>query len=192
MNKYKVIYADCPWDYENSNGPAFGGATYPTMSVEELKSLSIGQIADKDCVLFFWATFPKLREALEIIEAWGFQYRTNAFTWVKINPKSETLYSGLGYWTNQNSEICLLAKKGHPKRVAKNVKQIIMAPRGRHSEKPAEVRDRIVQLMGNVPRIELFARKRVPGWDALGLDLDGLDIRKSIHLINICQLMGVA
>ena len=106
-----------------------------------------------------------------------------------LNRLKDWGYKTPRHWTNANAEICLLAKKGHPKRIAKNVKELIVAPLTRHSAKPPEVRDRIVQLMGDIPRIELFARERVPGWDSLGNEVDGLDIRKSIHLINIAQLI---
>lgn len=168
--KYKIIYADPPWSYSNAknNDPAMGGITYPTMSLEDICSIPIGQIADKDCSLFLWATMPKLQEALKVIQSWGFRYTTCAFTWVKLNPKGEGIYSGLGHWTNGNAELCLFAKKGSPKRVQKNVKQIVMAPRKRHSAKPPEVRERIVHLIGDLPRLELFARERCEGWDAWG------------------------
>ena len=180
--KYRIIYADVPWSYENpkNHDPAMGGISYPTMTLDEIKNLPIAKIADKDCALFFWVTMPKLSEAMEVIEAWNFAYTTCAFTWVKMNPKNGGIYSGLGHWTNGNAELCLFAKRGTPKRVAKNIKQIVMAPRGRHSVKPAEVRDRIVWLMGDVPRIELFARQQAEGWDSLGLEIDGRDIREAI------------
>lgn len=104
----------------------------------------------------------------KVIKAWGFKYKTCAFCWVKQNPKSGGIYSGLGHWTNGNAELCLFAKKGTPHRVSKNVKQIVLSPRGRHSEKPAEVRERIVQLMGDGTKIELFARQYADGWDCWG------------------------
>lgn len=189
--KNKLILSDCPWLYDGKNSPRYGGASYPCMTVEELKSLPIHLIADKDCALFFWATYPRLQEALEVIEAWGFKYKTCAFVWIKTNRKAGTHFSGLGQWTNQNSELCLLATKGRPRRIKKNVKQIIVAPVTRHSAKPPEVRERIVQLMGDVPRIELFARERVPGWDSLGNEVDGLDIRQSLHMVNVCQLIKI-
>ena len=171
--KYKIIYADPPWSYANTknNDPAMGGITYPTMSLEDICSMPIRQIADKDCALFLWATMPLLQEAFRRIQSWGFEYRTCAFTWVKLNPKGKGIYSGLGHWTNGNAELCLFAKKGSPKRVQKNVKQIVMAPRGRHSAKPAEVRERIVNLVGDLPRLELFARERCEGWDAWGNEI---------------------
>lgn len=115
-----------------------------------------------------WATFPMLREALEVIEAWGFTYKTVAFNWVKQNKTGAGLFWGLGNWTRSNSEICLLAVKGKPKRMSARVHSVILSPIQQHSRKPAETRDRIVELMGDLPRIELFAREAAPGWDAWG------------------------
>lgn len=168
--KYNIILADPAWPYDNpkDNNPAMGGITYPTMPLEDICNLPVADIAADDCGLFLWATMPKLQEAFRVMSAWGFRYTTCAFTWVKLNPKGEGIYSGLGHWTNGNAELCLFGKKGHPKRSAKNVKQIVLAPVGRHSAKPPEVRDRIVKLMGDLPRIELFARKRVKRWDCWG------------------------
>lgn len=142
----------------------------PTMTNEEICAMPIGnKIAKKDSILFMWATMPKLQEALDVIKAWGFKYKTCAFCWVKQNPKSGGIYAGLGRWVQGNAELCLLATKGHPHRISKSVKQIVMAPRGRHSAKPSEVRDRIVQLMGeDTDRIELFARDYADGWDCWG------------------------
>ena len=167
---YKIIYADPPWNYRNNknNDPKCGGVTYPQMSLDAIKSLKVKEIADKDSILFLWVTMPKLDEVMEVIKAWGFKFKTCAFCWVKQNPKGDGIYSGLGHWTNGNAELCLLATKGHPKRVSKCVKQIVLSHRGRHSAKPAEVRDRIVELVGDLPRVELFARERVDGWDAWG------------------------
>lgn len=193
--KYTVIYADPPWPYHNPQDadPARGGKTYSTMTLEQIKNLNVQGIAAPDCALFLWCTMPKLREAFEVIDAWGFRYITCAFTWIKLNPTGELLrkgkhvllvkgiYSGMGYWTNGNSELCLFAKQGRPKRVARNVKQIVVAPRRRHSAKPPEVRDRIVRLMGDVPRIELFARESTPGWHCWGHEVVGnirLEIRE--------------
>ena len=166
--KYDIIYADPPWKYDDwktSRGTGAVAAIYPTLDIEEIKKIPIKGIASTNCALFLWATMPKLTEALEVITAWGFEYRTCAFTWVKLNPSNFGIYSGLGYWTNGNAELCLFGKKGHPKRQERNVKQIILAPRTEHSRKPAEVRDRIVRLMGDLPRIELFARQEAEGWD---------------------------
>lgn len=170
--KYDIIYADPPWAYHDTLGgnAKMGAMPYPTMTNEEICAMPIGnKIAKKDSILFMWATMPKLQEALDVIKAWGFKYKTCAFCWVKQNPKSGGIYAGLGRWVQGNAELCLLATKGHPHRISKSVKQIVMAPRGRHSAKPSEVRDRIVQLMGeDTDRIELFARDYVDGWDCWG------------------------
>ena len=115
-----------------------------------------------------WATFPMLREALQLIEAWGFEYKTIACNWIKQNKRGSGLFWGLGNWTRSNSEICLLAIKGKPKRLSAAVHSVIMSPVQRHSQKPEEARERIVQLMGDLPRIELFARSAAPGWDVWG------------------------
>lgn len=168
--KYNIIYADPPWKYKDQKGndPKMGGITYPVMDLEDIKKLPISKICEKNCALFLWVTMPMLKEGLEVIEAWGFKYITCAFTWVKQNPSGGGIYSGLGHWTNGNAELCLFAKKGTPKRQAKNVKQIILRPRGRHSQKPSETRDRITSLIGDLPRIELFARQYADGWDCWG------------------------
>ena len=138
------------------------------MGIEELCALPVSEITEKDCVLFLWATFPQLKEALQLIKAWGFTYKTVAFVWLKTNKKALTWFYGLGFWTRGNAEICLLAIKGHPKRQAKNIHQLIISPIEEHSKKPEEARKKIVALMGDIPRIELFARKESPGWDIWG------------------------
>jgi len=179
---YQIIYADPPWRYDDPKGndPAMGGITYPTLSIEELSALPVGSLAADNCLLFLWATMPKLPQALEVMAAWGFQHKTTAFVWVKQNPSGKGIYSGLGHYTNGNAELCLLGRRGKFVRASKSVKQIVLAPRGRHSAKPPEVRDRIVQLCGDVPRVELFAREKAEGWDCLGFDIDGKDIREAL------------
>lgn len=123
-------------------------------------------------VCLLWATFPNIREALRVMEAWGFEYRTAAFVWIKKNRKNGGNFWGMGAYTRANAEVCLLGTTPGTKarQVVKShgVQQVIEAPVERHSRKPAEVRERIVRLLGDVPRIELFARERVPGWDAWG------------------------
>jgi N6-adenosine-specific RNA methylase IME4 len=167
MKRYNIIYADPAWHYEwnKSNKRAI---TYSTMSVEDICALPVSDLAEKDCALFMWATFPKMREAFEVIEAWGFEYKTCAFVWVKTNPSGWGINTGMGYWTRSNAELCLFATRGAPKRKAMNVGQIIMSPRQEHSRKPQVAREKIVALMGDLPRVELFARRRVDGWDAWG------------------------
>ena len=117
------------------------------MSDDEIYSLPVNTIADDDCVLFLWATFPKLKEALQVIEAWGFQYRTIGFVWLKQNRKSPGWFFGLGFWTRGNAEICLLAVKGKPKRISAKVHQLIVSPIERHSKKPDEARNRMASRL---------------------------------------------
>ena len=125
-------------------------------------------LADKNCVLFLWCTFPKLPEALKLIEAWGFTFKTVGFVWIKQNKSGKGYFLGLGWWTRSNAEICLIAVKGKPKRKSASVRQLLFSPVEEHSKKPDEARDKIIELMGDLPRIELFARRETPGWDVWG------------------------
>lgn len=161
--KYKIIYADPPWTYKvwtAKGGHKSASAHYNTMSKEEIKDLPVCNIADEDCALFLWVTYPNLPEAFDVMRVWGFKYKTVAFTWIKTNKGNGKPFVGLGYWTRANAEICLLATKGKPKRVNKSVSQVIMSLRREHSRKPDEAREKIVEFMGDLPRIELFARER--------------------------------
>ncbi len=176
--KYKIIYADPPWAYKNKpskNGTSRGFANnhYALMTVEELKKLNIQEIASDNSVLFLWATFPMIKDALAVIEAWGFKYRTCAFVWVKKNKNKPTNFWGCGYYTRSNAEICLLATKGKTlKRFSHSVHQIIEAPTERHSKKPDITRTKIIELFGAIPRIELFARENIDGWDCWGNEIE--------------------
>ena len=171
MEKYSVIYADPPWTYRVWSSKGAGRSAenhYPTMSIEDIRALPVAELADKDCALFLWVTFPTLREAMTVLDAWGFTYKTVAFVWIKENRQTPSLFWGLGYWTRSNAEVCILATKGCPKRFSAGVHQVIMSPIEQHSKKPDETRERIVKLMGDVPRVELFARQTAPGWDVWG------------------------
>ena len=175
MKKYGVIYADPPWRYRVWSKKGAGRsaeAHYPTMSMEAIKALPVADLAAKDCALFLWLTLPLLYEGWAVMQAWGFVYKTVAFVWVKHNKKAESLFTGMGYWTRANAEVCLLATRGRPKRRACNVHQIILSHIEEHSKKPAEARRRIELLLGEVPRIELFARQKVPGWDCWGNEVE--------------------
>lgn len=169
MKKYNIIYADPPWRYQDK---CRGNAEdhYKTMSLEEIKNLPIEKIASKDCVLFLWATYPMLGEALEVIKAWGFTYKSIAFQWVKLT-KNNKYFFGLGRWTRGNTEPCLLAVRGKPKRIDNSVFQLVLSQIRKHSQKPDRVRYLIVKLMGDLPRIELFARQKFNGWDIWGNEL---------------------
>lgn len=166
--KYGIIYADPPWSYNDKGCNGACEKHYRTMKLSDICALPVADIAADDCTLFLWATYPMLPEALKVIEAWGFRYKGIAFQWVKQNRSGSGYFFGLGHWTRANSEPCLLAVKGRPKRVSASVSQIIAAPVLRHSQKPDEARQKIVELMGKLPRIELFARAQSPGWDCWG------------------------
>ena len=179
--KYNIIYADPPWRYEQKSMQGAAEKHYPTMSIADLCVLPVANIAAEDSTLFLWATFPQLPTALKLIRAWGFTYKTIAFLWLKKNKKSDSWFYGLGFWTRGNAEVCLLATKGHPKRRAANIHQFIISPIQEHSKKPDEVREKIVDLMGDVPRIELFARSYTEGWDVWGNEVESdIDLSKNI------------
>ncbi len=120
-----------------------------------------------------WVTMPKLNECFELIKAWGFEYKTCAFTWIKLNKKSGTPFMGMGRWTRANAELCLIATKGKPKRINAGVRSVIMSPIESHSKKPEETKKRIVDLLGDLPRLEMFARQKTDGWDVFGNEVEG-------------------
>lgn len=168
QKKYEIIYADPPWKYDMHRGQGVAENHYRTMSIDELCQLPVKELAEKNATLFLWVTFPQLPEAFQVMKAWGFTYKTVAFVWVKQNKSGNGFFFGLGYWTRSNAEICLLGIRGKPKRVSKKVRQIMVSPLEQHSKKPDETRERIVELMGDIPRIELFARQETVGWDVWG------------------------
>lgn len=189
--KYQIIYADPPWSYyvwseDKKQAQGCAKRHYQTMTIEDICALPIKEIADKDCKLFLWATPPCLPEALKVIISWGFVYKTIAFAWVKTNKRQvmeqsaflpiDTIdrFYGIGYWTASNIELCLGALKdgGQLNRQSSAISQIVLAPRREHSRKPDEVRERIVELCGDLPRIELFARQKVEGWDCWGNEVE--------------------
>lgn len=172
MKKYNIIYADPPWKYQDRNCNGSAEKHYPTMTINDLCTLPIKEITSDNCVLFIWVTYPMLEEAQKLIKAWGFKYKTIGFQWIKTYKKSGKFFFGLGRWTRGNTEPCLIATKGKPKRINNSISQLIISPVEEHSKKPDIVREKIVQLMGDLPRIELFARKKIPGWDVWGNEVD--------------------
>lgn len=176
---YGVIYADPPWRFRNFSQKGEGRnavAHYDCMTIEDICALPISEWAAKDCVLFIWATDPLLPRALEVIEAWGFTYKTVAFYWAKLNKKADPtsftesdFFTGLGYWTRANVEQCLLATQGSPPRLAKDVRRLIVSPRREHSRKPDEALERIERL-ANGPYLDLFSRNSRPNWDTWGAE----------------------
>ncbi len=167
--KYQIIYADPPWRYWEG-GDKNQSKHYNTMTLDEIAVLDVRQLADENCVLFLWVTFPILDKVFNIAQKWGFRYSTQAFTWVKRNKNRDGWFWGCGGWTRANAELCLLFSKGKPKRLSANVHSILDTPILNHSQKPAETRQRIVKLMGDLPRIELFARKEDMLFDADGFE----------------------
>lgn len=162
--KFNIIYADPPWKYWEG-GQKNQSLHYPTMTIDEICELPVANIADDNAILFLWVTYPILFDALKVIESWGFVYSTCAFVWAKRNPKSNSWFFGNGAWTRANTELCLLAKRGHVTRKDASISQIIDAPVGEHSTKPLIIKDKIIQLVGALPRIELFSRsKEKDGW----------------------------
>jgi len=172
--KYKIIYADPAWSYKDKAlaGNRGAGCKYDVMSIDDIKNLPVKELADKDCVLFMWVTMPKLNECFDVIKEWGFEYKTVGFTWVKLNKNKPTPFMGMGRWTRANAELCLIATKGKPSRISASVHSVIETPIERHSKKPHEARKRILELMGDLPRVELFARDKVDGWDSWGNEIE--------------------
>lgn len=172
--QYKIIYADPPWRYKVWSGKGKKSTAenhYPTMDIRQIYDLPVEQLADEDSVLFLWATAPCLQEAINTIRNWGFTFKTVAFTWIKRNKKSGSLFWGLGHWTRANPEYCLLGTRGQPQRINKAVHSVIESIIRRHSRKPDEAAERIVKMMGDLPRIELFARNAKTGWDYWGNEM---------------------
>lgn len=166
--KYNIIYADPPWSYKDKKCNGNCESHYNTMNIKDICNLPINNITNKDCVLFLWVTYPMLKEGLELIEAWGFKYKTIGFQWIKQNKSGNGFFFGLGRWTRGNTECCLIAVKGKPKRINNSISQLIISPLEQHSKKPDIVRKKIVELCGDIPRIELFARQHADGWDCWG------------------------
>ena len=183
---FKAIYADPPWRFnvwsgetavkrrESSGTNVSASVHYQTMPIEEICALPVSEIAADDCALFLWATWPTLLDAIKLIEAWGFTYKTCAFDWMKAHAGQIEMFRddcdvlmGMGYWTRANSEPCILATRGKPKRLNADVRQGIIEPRREHSRKPDCVPGRIERLVEG-PYLELFARTQRPGWTVWG------------------------
>jgi len=174
--KYQVIYADPPWSFSSKELQKYDGQRftsmdkhYPTQSKKWIQQLPVDTLSSEDCALFMWSTDAHLKEAIQTIEAWGFKYITVAFVWEKKTKTGKTV-ANLGAWTMKNYELCLLGTKGAmlKHKQVNNIYQKVEAERTKHSKKPEQVRQNIEALFGDIPRIELFARQRTPGWDVWG------------------------
>ncbi len=178
MKKYEIIYADPPWSYYNDKTVTPDCTTvkgvrrppYPVMSSSDIKKLPIKEITAENAFLFIWTTDYHLDKCMEVIKEWGFTYKTIGFSWQKLNKNGSPVCFTGAYTLKSGIEICLLATKGNTKGWVKDrkVRALISAERKKHSEKPNEVRERIVKLLGDRPRIELFARNNFQGWDVFG------------------------
>lgn len=170
QRKYGVIYADPPW-FRNWIPQEVGHnevSHYDCLNFGDLARLPVTDLAANHCVLFLWTTDSYLPRALELVQAWGFQYWTVAFYWVKLNPAAKHVgFTGFGYWTRADTEQCLLATRGNPTRRAKDVRRLIVEPRLEHDRKPDCARDRIERLVAG-PYLDLFARETKKGWDCWG------------------------
>jgi len=172
--KYNVIYADPPWTFKTFSDKGKDRSPenhYNVMSLKDICNLPISKIANDNSVLLMWVVDPLLDKAFEVINAWGFKYKTVGFTWAKTNRKSMGFFTGLGYWTRGNPEMCLLATKGKPKRISKSVPQLVVEQRREHSRKPDIMYNHIENLLEG-PYIELFARTQRSGWDSWGNQTD--------------------
>jgi N6-adenosine-specific RNA methylase IME4 len=177
MGAFACIYSDPPWGWRarSAKGTGRGAVShYDVMSFDALAALPVADMAAPDCALFLWSINSMLPQALDLIEAWGFQYKTVAFTWAKRTRLDAGWHFGLGYWTRQNTESCLLAVRGRPKRVGRDVPELVVSPVRLHSQKPDEVRERIERLVAG-PYLELFARMTAPGWSSMGDQVGLLD-----------------
>lgn len=176
MKKYKIIYADPAWEFNNKNtgGSMKSGSSahYSVSSLEDMKALPIKEISDDNCVLVMWWVGSQPDEALELMRAWGFTLKTmTGFVWVKLTIKLK-LFFGMGFWTRAGSECALIATRGKPKPASHSVRSVIKAVAERHSKKPDIFRDKVVELCGDISRVELFARQKTPGWDAWGNEVE--------------------
>lgn len=174
--RYEIIYADPPWDYKGQKQHAGAGSDdtggaevhYSTVTLDRLKSLNVGAVCARDCLLFMWATGPHLDQAIDLLKAWGFAWATIGFVWDKqrVNP---------GFYTMSRCEIVLIGKRGKipQPRGARNVSQFVSLLRGAHSEKPNEVRERIERMFPEQRKLELFARVKPDGWDVFGNEVPG-------------------
>ena len=177
MSPYSIVYADPPWHFRVRSEKGEGRSAkqhYSVMSIDDIANMPIAEIAADNSVCLMWVIDPMIEQGYQVMRAWGFIPKTVGFYWVKENMKSEGFFTGLGYYTRANPEQCILGVRGKGlPRKDKGVKRLIVAPRGRHSEKPEEARIRIERLFGDVSRVELFARSKRIGWDVFGNQVEG-------------------
>lgn len=176
--QYACVLADPPWRFRTwneTNQRKAASRHYALMDLEEIKRLPVASVAAKDCVLLMWACNPMLPQALDVMAAWGFTFKTVALTWAKRSSADKSWHFGLGYWTRQNTEQVLLGVRGKPKATSRGVPQLLVTPRREHSRKPDEQYERIERLVAG-PYLELFARQSRPNWDSWGNETTKFDM----------------
>lgn len=172
---YGVVLADPPWHFKVRSAKGEGRSAcqhYSVMSFDAIAELPVQDVAADDSWLFLWVPGPHLPQGLQLIECWGFSYSGTGFVWAKQNPSGVGWHMGTGYGTRKNAELCLQGRRGRPKRKARNVRELIVAPRREHSRKPDEVYEHIERLCGVVPRLELFARQARENWTPWGDEVE--------------------
>ena len=183
LSKYQIIYADPPWQMGRKSNGRVLVPEYPTMSIKKLFGLPVGEIANENCAMLMWSTNSMLSSATDLMRHWGFRYVGVAFCWVKTSQKTgEPNCRMSGNYTLQGVELCLLGIRGRMPTKDRTVRQVLMSPREYHSKKPDIIRDEIVRLFGDMPRIELFARQKIDGWDCWGNEVE-IDMEFSGELI---------
>jgi N6-adenosine-specific RNA methylase IME4 len=178
---FSLIAADPPWKFKAFSDKGLDRSAerhYPTMKLADIKALPVSDIAAKDCHLFLWTTGPHMPQALEVMKSWGFKYSGIGFVWIKLNKgapafwmNERDFFTGMGYTTRKNAEICLLGRRGSPKRLRKDIHELIIAPRREHSRKPAQFHERAEQYAPG-PYLEMFSREPRPNWTAWGNDTE--------------------
>jgi len=140
--------------------------------MDEIKACPVPKLADDNCTMFMWCTFPYLEDQIKLFRHWGFKYRTLGFSWINDQPQNGKPFFGVGYYAKSNCEVCLMGIKGKMRPISNKVSSVVISPRREHSRKPDEVRERIIELFGDLPRIELFARQKSEGWDVWGNEVE--------------------
>lgn len=193
MTEYGCVLSDPPWHFSirSPKGGARSASThYDTMTLADIKALPVADWCARDAVLLLWAIDPMIPQALDVMRAWGFTFKTVGFYWTKTN-RDGSPFTGMGFWSRANPETCLLGTRGKPKRIAKDVRRLIVAPRREHSRKPEEVYSRTERLCAG-PYLDMFSRQARPGWAQFGNEADKFAAPSSVGQRNVPPLEGSA
>jgi N6-adenosine-specific RNA methylase IME4 len=192
--KFSIMYSDFPWTFpkRKNNKSKFGQGVhghYPVMKIEELKAVPWGDLAADNCAWFYWATTSRtddsdLIDKLQIPKDHGFRLVNIGYNWVKLNKVSKTPFFGPGRYTKSSSELCFLYIKGKMEVKSNRVHSLVMHEMGEHSQKPSIIKDKIVELFGDLPRIEIFSRMSTEGWHSIGDEISGNSIQVDIEKMS--------